>query len=111
MPKNIQGKLKCGTVSQTIWRCFVGNKLGPIAFINGTENSQVYIDILGNTFLSFVDTLSADGIIDIVFQQNNARPHIAKITTKFLKNAAREHGFSVMEWPPNSPDMNPIEHV
>ena len=80
-----------------IWGCFVGNKLGPIAFINGMENSQVYIDIIANIFLSFIDALNADGITDIVFQQVNARPHIVKITTKFLKNAAREHGFSVME--------------
>ena len=25
--------------------------------------------------------------------------------------AAREHGFTVMDWPPNSPDMNPIENL
>ena len=25
--------------------------------------------------------------------------------------AAREHGFTVMNWPPNSPDMNPIENL
>lgn len=110
-PKNIQGKSKAGGVSQMIWGCFVGDKLGPIAFVNGTVNTQVYIDILENTFLSFVDALRADGITDILFQQDNARPHVSKKTTEFLENAAREHGFSIIKWPPNSPDMSPIEHL
>jgi len=94
-----------------IWGCFVGDKLGPIAFINGTVNTQVYVDILENVFLPFIDALSADGITDIVFQQDNARPHTAKRTQSLLENWALAHGFSLMEWPPNSPDMNPIEHL
>ena len=110
-PKNIRGKSKGGTVSQMIWGCFIGDKLSPIVFINGTVNTDIYIDLLANTFISFVDVLAADGITDIVFQQDNAPPHVAKRTTEFLENTMREHRFSVMEWPPNSPDMNPIEHL
>ena len=37
-----------------IWGCFVGNKLGPIAFINDTVNSDVYIDILRNNLLRYL---------------------------------------------------------
>jgi len=110
-PKNIQGKSKGGNVSQMIWGCFVSDKLGPIAFIDGTINTQVHIDVLADIFLPFIDALSADGITDIVFQQDNATPHTAKRMQRSLENWAREHGFSVMEWLPNSPDMNPIEHV
>lgn len=110
-PQNVQGKSKGGILSQMIWGCFVGDKLGPIAFINGTVNTQVYVDILENVFLPFIDALSADGITDIVFQQDNARPHTAKRTQSLLENWALAHGFSLMEWPPNSPDMNPIEHL
>ena len=32
-PKNIQSKTRDGDVFQIIWGCFIGNKLGPIAFI------------------------------------------------------------------------------
>ena len=39
-PKNVQGKTRDGDVFQMIWGCFVGNKLGPIAFIDGTVNSN-----------------------------------------------------------------------
>jgi len=41
------------------------------------------------------------------FWQDNARIHIAKITEPWLES----HGISVAEHPPNSPDLNPIEHI
>jgi len=110
-PRNVRGKSKGGCISQMIWGCFVGNKLGPIVFINGSVNTQVYINILTDSLLPFIDALNAGGITDVVFQQDNATPHSYKKTRQWLADAAREHGFLVMEWPPNSPDMNPIEHL
>ncbi|TKA53783.1 hypothetical protein B0A49_12853 [Cryomyces minteri] len=41
------------------------------------------------------------------FMQDNARIHTAKATKEFLE----EHGIETIEWPPYSPDMNPIEHA
>ena len=79
-PKNIRGKTRDGDVSQMIWGCFVGNKLGPIAFINDTVNSDIYIDILHNNLLLYLDALAGDGIYGITFQQDNARPHVSKKT-------------------------------
>ena len=35
-PKNICTKLKYSDVKQMVWACFCNNKLGPIAFINGS---------------------------------------------------------------------------
>ena len=42
-----------------------------------------------------------------VFQQDNARPHTARISQTYLNNA----GIQVMPWPSLSPDLAPIEHV
>ena len=110
-PKNVVGKKRDGDLSQMVWGCFVGNKLGPIVFIDGTIRKEEYIAILEQNLLEYIDVLTADGLRDIVFQQDNARPHTAKLTQEWLKEAAREHGFIIMEWPPNSPDMNPIENL
>jgi transposase len=41
------------------------------------------------------------------FQQDNAKIHVSRATQSFFE----EHGIWVIDWPPHSPDMNPIEHV
>jgi len=43
----------------------------------------------------------------LIFMQDNAPIHTAGVIIKFLK----ENGVKVMEWPPYSPDLNPIEHL
>ena len=89
----------------------MGNKLGSIVYMDGTLKKEEYIAILEQNLLQFIDALRADGLRDIVFQQDNARPHAANMTRDWLRDAGREHGFIVMDWPPNSPDMNPIENL
>lgn len=110
-PQNIQGKTRDGQLSQMIWGCFVGNKLGPIVFINGIVNSDVYIHLLHENFLPYVDALQADDITNIVFQQDNARPHVSQQTHQFLEAMMTEHHFSITDWPANSPDMNLMENL
>src|SRR2546423_4117936 len=94
-----------------IWGCFCSNKLGSIAFFDGIVNSDVYISVLQDELLPFIDALHTDDISGIVFQQDNAWPHTSKKTKEFLINSAMQHDFSIMEWPVNSSDMNPIEEL
>ena len=44
---------------------------------------------------------------DLVFQQDNARIHLAKDTKEWFET----HGVYVEDWPAHSPDLNPIEPV
>ena len=44
---------------------------------------------------------------DFVFMQDNARAH----TAGAVMNVFREHDITVLDWPPQSCDMNPIEHA
>jgi len=110
-PKNIRPKLKYGGAKQMIWACFCGNKLGPIAFIDGTINSHVYISILQAKLLPFIEALNEDGYRDIVFQQDNAKVHTSKLTSAWLVDLMTQNEFSTMVWPAYSPDMNPIEEL
>jgi transposase len=94
-----------------IWACFYNNKLGPIAFIDGSINSHVYISVLQDKLLPFFRALHDDGATDIVFQQDNAKVHTSKLATAWLTDSATQNGFSTIVWPAYSPDMNPIEEL
>jgi DDE superfamily endonuclease len=94
-----------------IWGCFIGNKLGPIVFIDGTVNKEVYVGMLEEFFLPFLDAVYTDKPTLREFQQDNARPHVAKITRDWFKCLAEKYDLKLMQWLPNSSDMNPIEHL
>ena len=58
------------------------NKLSSLIFIDENINKNMYIDILKQNLLEFVDVLTEEKFQDIVFQQDNARFHITKVTQK-----------------------------
>jgi len=61
-PKNIHTTLKYGGIKQMIWACFCRNKLGSIAFIDGSVNSHVYISVFEDKILPFFQALHNDGV-------------------------------------------------
>ena len=66
-------------------------------------------DTVEQHLLPDIDTLISEGTTNSVFQQDNARPHTSNKTHKWFEDAMKRHEFGLMEWPPNSPDLNPIE--
>jgi transposase len=42
-----------------------------------------------------------------LFQQNNARPHTARVTMDYHE----QNNINVLPWPSKSPDLNPLEHL
>ncbi len=47
------------------------------------------------------------GDADFIFQQDLAPAHTAKGTKSWFN----DHGVTVLNWPANSPDLNPIENL
>ncbi|GFV11054.1 transposable element Tcb2 transposase [Trichonephila clavipes] len=73
----------------------------PLTLIHGTMTSQRYVrDILQPHVLPLMTGLSG-----AIFQQNNARPHTARISQDFL------HYISNFPWPARSPYLSSIEHI
>ncbi|GFT86334.1 transposable element Tcb2 transposase [Trichonephila clavipes] len=46
-----------------------------------------------------------NGLPGAIYQQDNARPHTARVTHDFLRH------FQTRPWPACSPDLSPVEHV
>jgi DDE superfamily endonuclease len=45
------------------------------------------------------------------FQQDNAPGHTAKKVMRLLNKLSQKNGFDLLEWPPISPDLSPIENL
>lgn len=63
-------------------------------------SARSYIHVLDDNLLGIYQP-------GLVFMQDNAPIHTAEAVALWF----RENGINVMEWPPYSPDMNPIEHL
>lgn len=87
----------------TVWGAIAYGSRSPLVFLQGNLNAQGYInDILEPVTLPYLQELE-----NHIFQQDNARPHTAAATTRFLHEA----NVRVLPWPAKSPDLSPIEHV
>ena len=87
-----------------VWAAISFDHKSPLVVIEGNMTALRYIaQVLRPTLLP----LLAQHRDVITFQQDNARPHTARITMAFLG----EHGVNVLPWPAYSPDMSPIEHL
>lgn len=75
-----------------------------LAIVEGTMNSNRYIETL-KTYL--LRNKSKKTIQQMVFQQDGASCHTSKATSDFLSTI----GLTVLPWPANSPDLNPIENI
>ena len=103
---HIKPTVKFGGGSVMIWACFTSRGVGGFCKIDGTMNSELYRQILREDFLGTVRDHSFDAK-DIVFQQDGAPSHTAILTKRLL----RRNKVKFFDWPPQSPDLNPIEHL
>lgn len=104
--RTVQGTLKFGGGSLMIWGCITAMGPGYMCRIDGRMNADLYVDILEDELLETINYYSLDQQ-RIIFQQDNDPKHNAHKTLEWLS----EIGIKVLDWPPQSPDLNPIEHV
>lgn len=91
--------------SVLIWGAMSSAGVGPLCFIKSRVNAAVYQEILEHFMLSSADELYGDA--DFIFQQDLAPAHTAKSTKTWFN----DRGITVLDWPANSPDLNPIENL
>ena len=80
------------------------NYKSKLVFIESTVDHEGYIEnICESNFISDLD--SSYGKFDRLFMQDGARAHTALKTIEWLE----KYVDLIIDWPANSPDLNPIE--
>lgn len=93
-------KRQFGGGSLMIWGAFVGDTIFDLHIMEGTYDAERYTDMLEERLVPFMQQ-------DWIFMQDGASIHRAKHTKQWLK----ERNIPILEWPANSPDLNPIENL
>ncbi|UYV84809.1 MPG [Cordylochernes scorpioides] len=84
-----------------VWGAIAYDSRSPLLRIQGTMTAQRYVDdVLRPVTLPYLQ-----GVPNALYQQDNARPHTARISQQALQDV------QMLPWPLYSPDLSPIEHV
>ena len=103
-PKNCVGTVK-HDVKINVWGGFGNGKVGVLHVVDGIMEQVQYRNILTEAMLPSAEACFGNDAW--IFQQDNDPKHTANATKAwFVDNCA-----PVLEWPSQSPDLNPIENL
>lgn len=98
---------KSGRTSVMVWGAFTGFEKSPLVFLPQGERTaadfvqNVYEGILSGFYFMHVHRN------ELVLMEDGAPVHRARVSQLWRE----AHGIRKLKWPPNSPDLNPIENL
>ena len=102
--KCLKASVKFGGRSSMVWGMISGDVVGPLVRLQRRVKTGVYKQLVKDHVLPELRNSTKQPFI---FMQDNAPCHKAMVVVNFLK----AENVIVMDWPPQSPDLNPIENV
>ena len=104
-PHCVTSTVKYGGAKIQVWGCMAASGVESLKVVEGTLNAARYVGLI-------CDSVKEDGEklcgAEYVFQQDGAPCHTARTTMAWFER----HSVPVIHpWPPQSADLNPIEHL
>jgi len=84
-----------------VWGCFSYYGVGNLCRIHGLMDGRTYTMILDNEMIPSAQRLYGND--DWIFQHDNAPNHTSKVVKEYLEM----YDIRILDWPANSPDLNP----
>uniref|UniRef100_A0AAZ3SWQ8 Tc1-like transposase DDE domain-containing protein n=1 Tax=Oncorhynchus tshawytscha TaxID=74940 RepID=A0AAZ3SWQ8_ONCTS len=88
-----------------LWGCFAAGGTGALHKIEGIMRMEKYVNIMKQHLKTSVRKLKLGH--KWVFQMDNDPKHTSKVVAKLLK----DNKVKILEWPSQSPDLNPLEKL
>ena len=89
----------------SLWGCFCSKGVGQAEIFVGRFDAAKYVDIIAHNLIQTASHFYPTG--HWYFQQDNAPQHTSIQAKKWFHN----HGVDLIDFPPYSPDLNPIENL
>ena len=107
LPQTLKGTVKHQR-KLMVWGCFTASGVGDLYKIQGIMRKEQYLDIVNQQAIPSGFELCGEGFI---FQQDNDPKHTAKILKARFAELEEEGVLTLLPWPSQSPDLNPIENI
>lgn len=105
LDKHTTKTVKFGGGSIMVWGCFSWHSIGNLQKIDGIMDARYYIRILEKNLEESANKMNIGG--EYIFMQDNDPKHTAGVTKRYFERKA----INLLDWPPQSADLNPIENL
>ena len=86
-----------------VWGGITAHGRTPLVVVGGNLTGIRYLDEIVQHVIPFIQAQANN----VTFQQDNARPHVARVVCDYLI----QQNVDLSPWPAVSPELSPIEHV